>query len=261
MKKTLQILNGLAFLLMVFFNYLANTGIFNGNTMGSVSAQYENLFTPAGYAFSIWGLIYLTLLGFIVYQGRSLFSASGSSDDVVNQIGWWFIVSCVANILWILTWLYEYTGLSVIVMILLLFSLVKIILNTRMELDDPPFSTVALVWWPFSFYAGWITLALIANMAAWLTKTGWKGFGISEVTWTVIMICVAGIINVTITWTRNMREFALVGVWGLIAIAVANRDQQSTIFWTALFTAGILFINSGIHAYKNRKYAPWRQRN
>ena len=263
MKKKLQILNGLGFLLVVIFNYLANTGVFNGNTMGSVSDQYENLFTPAGYAFSIWGFIYLALLGFIVYQGRSLFSTSGSSNDIdiVLRIGWWFLISCVANILWILTWLYDYTGLSVIIMILLLFSLIKIIVNTRMELDDPSFSTVALVWWPFSLYSGWITLALIANIAAWLTKISWNGWEISEVAWTIIMICLAGIINVVITWTRNMREFALIGVWGLVAIAVANRDHHTVLFWTALLTAGILFINSGIHAYKNREYAPWRQRD
>src|SRR5690625_6087203 len=66
------------------------------------------------------------------------------------QTGWWFLISCLANILWLLSWLYEYTGLSVIVMFLLLFSLFRIVVNTRMELYDAPISRIAFVWWPFS---------------------------------------------------------------------------------------------------------------
>ncbi len=259
MKRTLQISNAIAFIVVVVMNYLSNTGIFNGNTMSSVSAQYENLFTPAGYAFSIWGLIYLGLLGYVIYQGRSLFQQYKEGDEIVMKIGWWFVISCIANCLWILAWLYNYTGISVLIMILLLFSLIKIILNTRMELDDVPLSRIAFLWWPFSLYSGWITVALIANTAAYLTKIGWGGFGIAEVTWTVIMICAAGIINLTITWTRNMREFALVGVWGLVAVAVANWDQQPLIQWTALIVAAILFLSSSYHGYKNRETAPHKK--
>lgn len=259
MEKTLKLSNAVAFVLVLVVNYLANTGFFNNETMGSVSAQYENLFTPAGYAFSIWGLIYLGLAGFIYYQFSDSLRKK-DSGNVIYEIGWWFVLTCIANVLWIITWLYDYTGISVLIMIILLFSLVKIILNTRMELDDPSLAKVALVWWPFSLYAGWISLALIANIAAYLTKIGWDGWGLSEVTWTIIMIIVAGLINLVITWTRNMREFALVGVWGLVAVAVANWQEYSAIVYPALITAGILFISSGIHAYKNRKYAPWRSR-
>lgn len=259
MKKTLQISNAILFVVMVLMNYLANTGIFNGNTMGSVSAQYENLFTPAGYAFSIWGLIYLGLFGFIIYQGRSLFQKYEEGDEGVRQIGWWFAISCIANCLWIVTWLYNYTAISVLIMILLLFSLIKIILNTRMELDDLPLSRIAFVWWPFSFYSGWVTVALIANIAAYLTKIGWNGFGLSDVAWAVIMIIVAGAINLIITWTRNMREFALVGVWALVAIAVANWNQEPVVKWIALITAAILFISSSYHGYLNRETAPFKK--
>ena len=74
MKKSLPIANAIALIITVIINYLSNTGIFNGNTMGSVSAEYHNIFTPAGYAFSIWGLIYLGLFGFVIYTGRALFS-------------------------------------------------------------------------------------------------------------------------------------------------------------------------------------------
>lgn len=258
MKRTLQIVNIVAFLVMVAVNYFSNTGAIGGETMASVSQKYDNLFTPAGYAFSIWGLIYVSLFVFTIFQARDLFSNKNRSV-VTGQIGWWFVVSCLANVLWIFAWLNEFLLLSVGIMILLLFSLVKIILNTRMELDDEPLPVIAFVWWPFSFYSGWISVALIANIAAYLTSVGWNGFGISEVTWTIIMILIAGLINLAITWTRNMREFALVGVWALAAIAVSNWDKESSIVMTALIVAAALFVSSSIHGYQNRETSPWKK--
>lgn len=257
MKRTLQITNGIALIIVIAINYVATTGVINGNTISSISGQYQNYFTPAGYAFSIWSLIYLGLVAFVIYQGRSLLGKR-KSDEIVNKVGWWFIISCLANILWLFTWLYDLIGLSVLIMALLLFALIRIIMQTNMEMEDAPLSEIAFVWWPFSLYSGWITVALIANVAAYLTKIGWQGFGISEVGWTIIMIIVAGLINISITWTRNMREFALVGIWALVAIGVANWDKEQTIVYTAFIIAGILFISSAIHAFLNRKSFPFR---
>ncbi|SDL69108.1 hypothetical protein SAMN04488034_10811 [Salinimicrobium catena] len=258
MKKILQVLNIVAFLVVLAVNYISNTGAIAGETMATVSAKYENLFTPAGYAFSIWGVIYLLLLGFVVYQARDLFSKK-DKENVALKIGWWFVISCVANVFWIFAWLNEYLLTSVLIMLVLLFSLIKIVLNTRMELDDEPLRVIAFVWWPFCFYSGWISVAVIANMAAYLTSLNWNAFGISEVTWTIIMILVAGTISLIITWTRNMREFALVGVWALVAIAVANWNEHSEVVFTALAVAAVLFVSSSIHGYQNREYSPWKK--
>ncbi len=258
-KKTLAIANIIALIIMLMVNYLSNTGIFNGSTIASVSEKYKNLFTPAGYAFSIWGLIYLGLLGFAVYQSTVFFKNGSIEDEVVYeeeetiyQIGWLFVASCAMNCLWILAWLYDYTGISVLIMLFLLLLLFRIIINTGMELKDVSFRKIALVWWPFSIYSGWITVALIANTAAYLTKLGWEGFT-SEVTWTIAMICLAGAIYLFMTWTRNMREYALVGAWGLIAVAVANWDGNHSIVRTATIVSIILLISSGLHAFKNYK--------
>jgi hypothetical protein len=256
MKRFLQIANGIALAATIIINYLSNTGLFNGNTMATVSARYQNPFTPAAYAFSIWGLIYLSLLAYIIYQGRSLFR-KGADDEVVLQIGGWFIISCIANCFWVIAWLYDLTGLSVVSMSLLLFSLAKIILNTRMEMDDVPLRTITFIWWPFCIYSGWITVALIADISAWLTKIQWNGWGLPPTAWAIIMILVAGAINIFMTWKRNMREFASVGVWALVAIAVPNWRSAPSIAWTALIMAVIVFINIGIHAFKNRNFSPW----
>ncbi|PKP27066.1 MAG: hypothetical protein CVU03_00535 [Bacteroidetes bacterium HGW-Bacteroidetes-2] len=256
MNTTLKITNTIALLATLFINYLANTGLINGNTMATVSAKYENLFTPAGYSFAIWGIIYVFLLGFIIYQGLSLFNKA-KINDFATLLGWWFVVSCVANSLWVFAWLYEFIGVSVILILILLFSLLKIIVRTNMERWDAPLKTIAFLWWPFSIYSGWITVASIANIAAYLTKIGWDGFGLSEVFWTITMILIAGMLHLFITWNRNMREFALVGVWALIAIAVANWEAQPTIVYTAIITAIILFLSSSFHAYNNRSTNPF----
>jgi len=256
MKKILQVSNGVAFVSMIYINYLSNTSLINGNTNATVSRAFENLFTPAGYAFSIWGLIYLLLLGFVIYQGLGLFSKS-KDNDFATKVGWWFVISCVANSLWLFAWLYESLALSVLIMLILLFSLIKIVLRTNMERWDAPFKTILFLWWPFCIYIGWISVALIANMAGYLTQMGWDGFGLSEVFWTITMMVVAGALNLFVTWNRNMREFALVGAWALIAIAAANKEVEQSVYFTAMLVAVILILSSTIHAVKNWKTLPF----
>ena len=258
MKKVLQISNAVALICTMVINYLSNTGVFNGKTVSTISNQYHNYFTPAGYAFSIWGVIYIGLLAFVIYSGRGLFKSIDDDWPVLNIV-WWFVISCIANSSWIIAWLYDYIGLSVLIMLVLLFSLIKIILNTRMELDDLPLKKIAFVWWPFCIYSGWISVALIANVAAWLTRIEWNGLGISEIVWTLIMIIVAGTLNVWMIWKRNMREFALVGVWALVAIAVANWNVVTSIAYVSVVVAAILLINISIHAYRNRKTNPFKK--
>ena len=251
MTKTLQISNILALVVTVVMNYLSNTGIFNGNTMASVSASYQNFFTPAGYAFSIWGLIYIGLAAFVVYQSKGLFKPS-ETRSIVSKVGWAFVISCVANCFWILAWLYDYTGSSVLIMVLLLLSLLRIVTRVGLEMNFITLKRIAFEWWPFALYVGWICVALIANVAAYLTKIEWSGFGISAVSWTLIMIGVAAIVNLYLTWNRNMRESAMVGAWALVAISVANWNVNETIVIVALAAAALLLVSGVIHGYRNR---------
>ncbi|WP_316752021.1 hypothetical protein [Pedobacter gandavensis] len=253
MKKILPIANGIALIVTIFVNYLSNSGMLNGNTMKTVSDRYFNYFTPAGYAFSIWGLIYLGLLAFVFYTGRNFLKKG--EDSVVLKIGWWFVLSCAANSLWVVAWLYDYTGLSVLLMAVLLISLGKIIIKTRMELDAHPFKSYLFIYWPFALYSGWISVAFIANISAWLTKIQWSGWGISAVTWTVIMITAAGLVNIVMVRLRNMREYAVVGIWALIAIAVSNgkNNGPELIVYACYIVAVIVFVFITISAMKNRQ--------
>ena len=250
MKRTLQISNGIALVSTIIINYLSNTGLINGTTIGGVSNKLITHFTPAGYAFSIWGLIYLLLIGFIFYQGKSLFTKSPQSDDVVLRIGWWFVISCIANSSWVFLWLYGYTETSCIAILILLFSLMKIVYHCRLELEYEPFSRILFVAWPFVFYAGWVTVASVANISAYLNKIDWDGYGISDDYWAIIMIIVAVIINLRAIYDRNLREFALVGAWALIAIGIRNQEMYHNIRDVAYLGAATLLLNCAIHAYR-----------
>ena len=251
MLKKLQIANGFFLVFTIVFNYLSNTGIFNGKTIANVSDQYHNLFTPAGYAFSIWGFIYLLLIGFVFYTGRSLFNpAKNEADGFVEKIGWWFVISCLANCAWIVTWLYGYTGISVIVLAIALISLLKILV-IALKYN----SGAAQKWFinfPFQIYSGWVSVALIAALAAWLTKINWSGFDISAEKWTVVMIAIATIINLLMIFKKNAPIFAFVAVWALIAIAVANKEASHYIYIASFIAAGIIFISSCLKIYQNK---------
>ena len=254
MKKQLQIANGFFLVFTIVFNYLSNTGIFNGKTIANVSDQYHNLFTPAGYAFSIWGFIYILLIGFVFYTGRSLFNTSKNEGDTfVEKIGWWFVISCLANCTWIVTWLYGYTGISVLVLLIAFIALLIILLQA-LKYN----STMSQKWFinfPFQIYAGWVSVALIAAVSAWLTKINWSAFDISEEKWTIVMIVIATIIHLLMTFKKNAPIFALVAVWALVAIAVANKEVSQYIFISALVAAGIIFISSCLKIYPDRSAA------
>lgn len=252
MKKILQIGNGIAFVSVVFINYLSNTRLLNNTTIGEISDGLNSLFTPAGYAFSIWGLIYLLLLGFTICQGRSLF-LKVKSDDFIEKTSFWFIISCIANSAWVFCWIYEYTGISCFFIFLLLFSLLKIVINNNMQLKEVKKSEYIFYILPFVIYSGWVTVASIANVSTYLVKIDWKGFGISAEIWTILMIVIATIVNLIVTWQRNMNAFAFVGVWALIAIGVANNLDNKTIAYTAFIAAIILIISSILKRFKLNK--------
>ncbi len=259
MKKFYALFNTIVLVAVIFWNYWSNTGAINGHTVGEVSDQYANLFTPAGYAFAIWGVIYLGLLVLVVNQLRLAFRG-GLYSETILQVGPWLSIANVGNAVWLWFWLNEQPGLSVLMMGVILFALIQLILRLNMERWDAPLSVIAAVWWPICLYSGWIAVATIANVSAWLASMQWSAV-FTEVQWTVVMISVAGVLNLMMIFTRNMREFAAVGVWAIAAIAVRHWDvlpalQWASVFWVLVLGAAILG-----HAYKNREFSPFRRRD
>lgn len=255
MKKLYAVLNLLSSIGIIYWNYYTVVHGVNGNDVGEVSDRYQNLFTPAGYAFSIWGIIFLGLLALSVFHIRRAFF-SNKESKFIEQTGPWFFLANIFNGLWVWFWLTERTEITPLIMVGLLVCLVIIILRTNMERWDAPIEVIAFQWWPICLYAGWITVALIANTTAVLVKTGWSGGPLNEATWAIIMIVVATLVNLLMIFRRNMREFAAVGMWALVAIAVKQWENEPSVAYTALICTVILVIAAAIHGYKNRATAP-----
>lgn len=255
MKKTYAVLNAVVIVAVIFWNYWSNTGAVDGNSVGDLSDEYANLFTPAGYAFSIWGLIFLSLIVLAAYQLKLAFSG-GDHSETILQIGPWLIVASVGNATWLWVWLHEQTGLSVLVMLVILFSLLQIIVQLNMERWDAPPKVIAMVWWPISIYSGWIAVATIANISAWLAKIGWLEL-FTEIQWAIIMVSIAALLNLFMIYTRSMREFAMVAIWAFIAIAVRHWNVIPSLQWVCVCWAVVLGVAVFIHGYKNLRTNPF----
>ncbi|MCF8235093.1 MAG: hypothetical protein K9G67_08255 [Bacteroidales bacterium] len=252
----LLLLNAITLLFALVMNYLSGTGAFSGTTVGDISANYQTLFTPAGYAFGIWGLIYLLLIAFVVYQWVEWIKQK--KDDNILRTGIWLAIGNIANGLWIYAWLNQHFLISVILILVLLISLIALTLRLRLETWNAPLRIIAFVWWPVCIYLGWIVVATVANITIYLTSLGWEGGFLSEQAWAVVLITAATLIYVLLIRFRNMREAALVGVWALIAIAV-RQHQHEAILYASIIASVILFVYISYHGYKNRDTSPFKK--
>ncbi len=241
MKQTyFLILNTASLLFALVMNGLSNTGMFNGKTVGEVSDRLETLFAPAGYAFSIWGVIYILLIMFVGFQWFTWMKHK--DDTVLKQTGFWFALSNLANGSWIVFWLFGNIGVSVILMSILLVSLIVMTVNLKLKIWKAPKRIIIFVFLPVSIYLGWIIVATVANIAAFLVSIDWRGDSLSELTWTVIMIIAAMLIYLLLIYYRNLREAALVGIWALIAITVKQWQMEPAIVITAIVSSVVLLI-------------------
>jgi len=215
--KTLAVVNFFAFTLTIVVNQLAIVLPINGMTTGQLSDMYPNLFVPAGVTFSIWGLIYLLMLAFIILQLVAAFQTS-ENDTVIRKIGFWFVINSLANCSWILAWHYVLTELSLVIMLVLLFSLIKIYLNLSQIRSELLNVEKWIVLTGFSVYLGWITVATIANTTAVLVSWGWTGGAIGESLWTMIMMSVAIGMGVYFAIFRITPAYTIVIIWALFGI-------------------------------------------
>jgi hypothetical protein len=222
----LQFWNVFTFVLMVVMNALANIIPINGMETGAISDKYGNLFAPAGITFSIWGVIYLLLASFIVYQIGWL--TSGSMPQLAKKISGLFILSSVANAAWILCWHYELLALSLVVMIVLLISLIainRIIQQQLAEEGSLSRQDRMFIRLPFSVYFGWITVATIANVTAMLVSWGWNGWGIPDAVWTIGVVIVGLAISGTVVYRNRDIAYGLVIVWAYIGIVIKHMTE------------------------------------
>jgi hypothetical protein len=215
-----QFLVILATISTLVVNWLANALPINGKTQAEISDSFDVLFVPAGYVFSIWGLIYLLLIGYTIFQAFP----SQRENPSLQKIAYLYVGSAAANIVWIFLWHYELFPLSLGLMVVLLGCLIAIYLRLgigKTKVSNPEKWLVHLT---FSVYLGWITVATIANATTVLEFIGWRGWGLSPEVWTLLMLTAATIISGIMSFTRADIAFSLVLIWAILGIAVKHRD-------------------------------------
>jgi len=216
--KVLKTFNVLSFILMVTINALANILPINGITTGGVSDSYPNLFAPAGVTFAIWGLIYLLLAGFVIYQ-LGLFKGA-DTKAIIKLISGYFIMSSLANTAWIFSWQYKIIPLSMILMLVILVCLIKI--NIKINSIELTSKEKLFVKLPFSVYFGWITVATIANATTMLVSLGWNGWGLSEQIWTIVILSIGLIIGMATTLKNKDIPYGIVIFWAYLGILIKH---------------------------------------
>lgn len=227
----LKWINIIAFVLTVTVNALAgSTTLLGGKNTAAISDANPTLITPAGYVFSIWGIIYLLLGVFVVYQALP----SQQGNGYQNRIGWLFILSSVVNIVWLFLWQFEFLSLSVILMFLLLATLISIYLRLGIGKSIVKITEKMAVQLPFSVYLGWITIATIANVSVTLVSVNWDGFGVSADIWATLVVVVALVITLLVIFTRRDIGYALVIIWALAGIAVKQSANQTIVMLTEI---------------------------
>ncbi len=237
--RVLQWGNAFSFAAVVVVNALANILPLNNVTTGELSDSYPNYFVPAGYVFSIWGVIYLLLLGLTVRQLRR----GGDDAETLRKIGWLFTTSNIFNVVWIFLWHWRQVALSLVAMFGILASLIMIYL--RLDIGKAQVSREERIYYhlPFSVYLGWITVAPIANIVAFLVSSGWESYGTAAAYWTVLVIAVAVALTLVNIWTRGDISYSLVIVWALSGIVYKQMAEPLIPYAAAL---GALLIIGGI---------------
>ena len=247
--RLLSILNFVAYLATVIVNALAVILPLNNKTTNELSDQYPNLFVPAGFTFSIWGVIYVLLGIFVIYHLTLALKKQAPNHSAIEKIGLFFVISCLANIAWIFAWHYEMVALSLALMLLLLASLLAIYLRVNIRQSAATRSEKYTVFIPFSVYLGWITVATIANVTALLVYLNWNTLGLGEQFWAVAVILVALVIALAVLFRRQDIFYCLVVDWALFGILMqrlavtTTPDQQvvtATIIGLVVITAGII---------------------
>ncbi|MBD2564245.1 MULTISPECIES: tryptophan-rich sensory protein [Nostoc] len=220
-------------------NVVSNVFPLNGLSIGEISnTLFKNvLIIPANYAFAIWGLIYLGLFAFGVYQALP----EQRHEPDFRKTGYLLVIACVAQSIWVYLFLSRLFALSVIAMLFILLPLIAVYVQLEIGNKRVPRLKKWCVHFPISIYLGWISVATIVNVACALSFQGWNGWGISAVIWTLIMLLIATAVAAVIVIQR--RDIAYTGVilWALVAIALKHSDN-SILRNTALVLAIVLVL-------------------
>ena len=233
-----QFLTIVSLVFMLVMNGLSQVIPFNGQTSAEISNRLPILFVPENYVFSVWGVIYVGLIAFAIYQALP----SQRENVLLRRIGYLFILNGFANGLWLVAFHWNAFWVSVLIMLVVLGTLIGIYWRVgtgRFAVNRRDFWFIQV---PFSIYMAWITIATVANVshALYDSDPNWAGLGISQPAWAVIMLVIAGGIVAILNW-RHWGDIAYTAVivWALVGVYVKQVDTP-VVAITALVIAALV---------------------
>lgn len=244
-----QVIVIVTYVITLAINGMASSGALGGVPTGDISDAYPIYFVPANLTFSIWGVIYLGLTAFVVYQALP----SQRDNALIKSITWPFVISNFANTLWLVLFQGEQFLLSVPVMLFILGSLLTIYLRMGMG-KAVSRATYWLVQVPFSIYLAWITIATIANVSQTLYAAGYTDLGLGGATWSAIMIGIGTlIISAVVIHGRGNIPYALTTIWAVAGIYIGQSERSALVGGTAIAAIVVIIAVLGISLWQNRK--------
>jgi hypothetical protein len=234
-------------LITLVVNGLANALPLNGQNTGQISDRFHVYFVPAGYVFSIWGLIYIGLVAYSIYQVLP----SQRANPRLRATGWWIALGGIANSSWIFLWHYNQFPLTLIAMLVLLATLIVTYLRLGVGSSAVSAGERWAVHLPFSIYLGWITVATVANFSDVLDFLKWDRFGIAPEIWMIIILAAVLAIAVLMNFTRRDVAYAAVLLWSLAGISVKQAGVPAVVIPTWI-TFGLVAMTLAA-AYLTRK--------
>jgi len=198
----------LSLMVVIAVNAAANIVPINGMRTGEISALYPTGFTPAGWVFRIWSLIYI---GLLVYAFTALFGTRPLRMRAAT-IAPLFLLNAAANVGWIFAWHYQHIGLSLILTGIILASLIAITMMLRRS-PRPGWSGRVLIDAPFSLYFGWATTAALANLANWFYDLQFWPLGLSMDEWALVTVVIATAVYIWMTTVTRDLVYGAVFLW------------------------------------------------
>lgn len=219
-----------------------------GQTAAEFAADSDTTLKVAGYAFAIWGVIYL---GLLIYAVRQVLPATGESE-LLTRLGWPSALAFLGIGWWIVAAAFDWeVGTILLIFGSLLVLLVPLLLNAPTIRALPRAAierwTVA---WPLALLAGWLGVAAPLNLLTVLTGNGDLPTVLSPTVWALIAVTAVTVKALAVTWVLRTPAFALPIAWGLLGAFVAELERNPTLAIGSVLASGVVLVGSVILTFR-----------
>ena len=232
--KNTHLISFVGLILLLTLYIMTLNGFFGPHPIGTTSTSTRPLIVPKGFAFSIWALIYTGLITFPIYQ-----FIKKKEHPKWCSLRVWYSLNVVLNGLWLVCASYDWLWITVIIILMMLFSLIKIDHQIRTMKNEGVEINYWIESFVFSIYFGWVTLATVLNIAAALKFYDWDAWGIPELYWSLIILSITVVIIIKLFRSYHDQAFMTVGIWAFFALALRHWERLPML---AYFSLGIIMI-------------------